>query len=101
MFIMFLFCSFVFVVFDDMLSPDKGFSNNIYVKAMDRREYTPTKVSQLNSLSGVKATERTALDRSKLYPEQSRAEYTRKSIGPNEIEVMKEYEALKMKVRQM
>ena len=68
---------------------------------MDRREYTPTKVSQLHTHSGIKATERTALDRSKLYPEQSRADYTRKSIGPNEIEIMKEYETLKMKVRQM
>ena len=53
---------------------------------MDRRDYTPTKLSQFTALSHVNQTNQTnksILDRSKIGVDYSRADLSHKSIGPS------------------
>ena len=68
---------------------------------MDRREYTPTKLSQLTNISNANLTTRQALDRSKGTIEINKGDYTRNSLGPQEINITKDYEIIKLQVKQL
>lgn len=85
---------------------------------MERRDYTPTKLSQLTHLTNVNASNRINFDRNHSPLQYSRPElthtpdythksitpdYTHKSVAPDytEVAISKDYDCLKLQVRQM